>query len=212
MRVLSDDFSWGKNYTKPKGRVHMRKKQIAASVLALSMLTASMTPIYAANAVSGEIFHTTFEDGLDSWEQRGRATVTRSADTASDGSYSAAVTGRTDSWNGIARSLSTSDFTPGNTYSFSAMVMHKGGSSVRFKMTLQYGSGMSNTYSTFVEMDVPSGEWTQLANTAYTIPEGAENCVLYIETETDTVDFYVDELVAAAGNTVIPGTNPGTQR
>ena len=50
-----------------------------------------------------------------------------------------------------------------------------------------------------------SGAWAQLCNTAYTLPKGASNMKLYVETESGTGDFFMDEAVCAVENTVIAG-------
>lgn len=156
---------------------------------------------------SGYYFHTTFEDGLDSWESRGSASVAIVSGNAAAGSKSALVSSRSDSWNGIARALDSNPFAPGNAYSFSAMAMYKtGGASETFKLTLQYtDADGTDHYDEIASTEASSGEWVQLANTAFAIPAGARNMILYIETVDSTVDFYADQLIGAAEGTVIKG-------
>ncbi len=206
----------------------MQTKKIVAAVLAIATLSASAFPISADAA--DEYFHATFEDGLDGWDSRGSAMVSLSSSEASSGSKSAAVSGRTESWNGIAKNLDSTVFTAGSSYSFSIMV--KSATAAHFKLSLQYttgsgeagaggfgdfggfggfGGGGTTSYASVAEKDVAAGEWTQLANASYTIPEGATNLVLYVETEDSTDDFYVDELIAAKSGTEISSGSQGSQ-
>ena len=52
---------------------------------------------------------------------------------------------------------------------------------------------------------VPKGEWVQLSNTGYRIPENATNMQMYVETAEDNYSFWVDEAVGAVAGTVIDG-------
>ena len=144
-------------------------------------------------------FKDTFESGSDSWTGRGGAKVAVSSDKAYEGSKSLYVSGRTSAWNGATKSLG-SDFVPGKTYSFSANVMYNsGGSSDTFYMKLQYedASGTVN-YDGIAEVTTVKGEWNTLVNKSYTIPAGASNIQVYIETADSTNDFYVDEVVGGS--------------
>lgn len=159
----------------------------------------------------GYYLHSDFESGKNGWSGRGDASV-----SASDGILS--VTGRTDSWNGTSYSLSTSDFIPGNSYSFSVMAMQNQTASEDFKLTLQYkGSDGEEHYDNIASATGKSGEWVQLANTGFEIPAGASNLLLYVETADSTTDFYIDEAViapdgtkiSASGNTSSSGSKKG---
>ena len=79
---------------------------------------------------------------------------------------------------------------------------------VNFKFSLQYSSGGTAVYDCIAEKNVISGTWTQLANTSYTIPAGAANPVLYIETAESTCDFFVDEIAIAADGVTITAGQP----
>ena len=72
--------------------------------------------------------------------------------------------------------------------------MQKSGSSVHFKLTMQYDGTDGAVYDTFAEGDAASGEWTALGKEGYTVKEGS-NPTLYIETDTDTCDFFLDEVL-----------------
>ena len=73
-------------------------------------------------------------------------------------------------------------------------------------MKLQYTDSEGNTqYSTIAESKAVKGEWVQLVNTNYMIPEDASDMYIYIETADSTNSFYVDELIGAVGGTGIAG-------
>lgn len=174
-------------------------KKIFSGMLAAGIAAASLS-VFPATAADA-LLQTDFESGLDGWNGRGAAQVTVSTEKASGGLQSAAVTGRTDSWNGIAHTLDSTVFQPGKAYCFSAMVTQSATPMpVHFKLSLQYntgtgGFGGNTSYDCIAEADGASGMWTQLSNNAYSIPEGASDLVLYIETEDSTVDFYVDDII-----------------
>ncbi len=140
-----------------------------------------------------EILHSDFESSLSGWTSRGGDTVALTKAEAASGSGSAAVTDRSDEWNGIAYSLSSKKCPAGTYISVNAQVMQKTGSSVHFKMTMQYDSADGAIYDTFAEGDAASGKWLTLSATDYLIKEGS-NPVLYIETSEGTCDFYLDEV------------------
>lgn len=146
---------------------------------------------------NGYYFHSAFESGKDDWSSRGSSNVTATDKAAYDGAKSLAVTGRTDSWNGAGRDLSAYTFIPGNAYSFSVMAMQDKVDSVGFKLTLQYNYPGGTGYAGIAEATGAKGEWVQLSNTSFTIPEGAWGLLLYVETNSGTADFYIDETIGA---------------
>ena len=163
-------------------------------------------PSYDPDA-NGYYFHATFEEGTDGFEGRGAATVAK-ASGGYQSNNSLFTSGRTATWNGAAISLSPA-FKAGETYSFSVNAMTKdGGDTTSFKFTLQYtdASGEAN-YSEIASGTAPKGEWIQLANTAYTIPSGASNMQIYVETTDEDVtnDFYIDDAIGAVKNTQVNG-------
>ena len=152
----------------------------------------------------GYFFHSTYEKDKDDWTSRGDAVTTLTSNAAAVGTQVLAVTGRTDSWNGTARELSTSTFIPGKAYSFSVLAMQDQTASEDFKLTLQYDDASGETqYSTVAESTGAKGEWVQLAETSYTIPNGAKNLLLYVETADSMTDFYIDEAIGAPEGTKI---------
>ncbi len=167
----------------------------------------SGTPVIIEPDENGYYFHNTFESGTESWTGRGSASVAVDKTEAYDGSGSLACTGRDASWNGASKSLSSSVFKAGEEYSFSTVVKYtEGPASQKFYLTLQYEANGEVNYDKIATVDeLPKGEWVQLANTNYKIPEGASNLQMYVETDSDDYSFYVDEAVGGVAGTVVDG-------
>ena len=184
-------------------------RKCAAFAAACCMLTGAVTSFPAAAEDSGYIFRDTFEAGASDWNGRGAATTAVSGSNAYEGGKSLYVTGRTAAWNGAAKKLSTAEFQPGTAYSFSANVLYEGSSGTTLALTLQYADAAGKTiYAGIAEVPAPEDGWVQIANTAYEIPAGASDLLLYVETKEGTSDFYVDEVIAAPKGTVIEGAKP----
>ncbi|MBR5721996.1 MAG: carbohydrate binding domain-containing protein [Oscillospiraceae bacterium] len=164
------------------------------------------TPPQTTTDPDGYIAHYTFENGDEDFTGRGGASV-KTATEAYAGSKSLLCSGRTDGWNGAAHAL-PSGCSAGGTYSFSAAVKYTSGSaSDTFHFTLQYSSG-STSYKKIATETVTKGDWVQLANANFEIPAGATDCTIYIETDSSTNDFYVDEIIIAKAGTTISGPKP----
>lgn len=194
------------------------KKTISALLSAL--IAASACTVFPMTASGADLLNSSFENGLDGWTARGNATkIELSTSQAASGSQSVAVTNRSDSWNGVSYTLDSSMCTPGESYSFSAMVTQQASpAAIHFKFSLEYTSGSGGmggfggfggqaTYVSIAEKDVASGMWTQLSNPSFTIPADAQNPVLYIETEDSTADFYVDDIIISTAGSV-PSVDP----
>ena len=167
----------------------------------------SGTPVIIEPDENGYYFHNTFESGTESWTGRGSASVAVDKTEAYDGSGSLACTGRDASWNGASKSLSSNVFKAGEEYSFSTVVKYtEGPASQKFYLTLQYEANGDVNYDKIATVDeLPKGEWVQLANTNYKIPDGASNLQMYVETDSDDYSFYVDEAVGGVAGTVVDG-------
>ena len=163
------------------------------------------------------IFKSEFEGKLDGWTSRGGATVAASSDESFDGEGSVYCSDRSASWQGVGKSLNYK-FKAGESYSFSANVKYtEGADTTKFHFTLQYDDASGDAqYVKIDTQDVKKGEWTQLSNTSFQIPEGAKKPMIYIETEGDSDDdtpatnFYVDQIYAAVDGTVIEGAGKGS--
>lgn len=154
----------------------------------------------------GQFFHDTFENGTNSWSGRGAASVTSSTGAKYQGSKALYVSGRNASWNGASKKLSASTFVPGEEYSFSVNVMSPADKVTSFYLTLQYNDADGEThYEKIARGSAMGGDWIQLSNTNYRIPDGAEDMYFYVETQSGTSDFYIDEAIGAEKGTVIEG-------
>ena len=155
----------------------------------------------------GWYFQCGFEGSTDGFEGRGAASIASSNDTAFVGSSSLYVSGREKSWNGAAYRLDPRAFKPGNEYSFSAIVSYLSGDSTdKFHLTLQYdGSDGQAHYDKIATETAKKGKWVQLANTNYKIPSDASNMMIYVETDSSTNSFYIDEVIGAVAGTGILG-------
>ena len=155
------------------------------------------------------LLHYTFESSDENWEGRGGASVTASSKNAFKGSGSLYCSGRTDNWNGAAVSVG-SKLSAGKSYSFSANVMqNEGRDSEVFYLTMQYSDGTETKYEKIAKAAPMKGKWAQLANTDFTVPAGASDIMIYVETESGTTSFYVDEAAVAAAGTAIEGAVGG---
>ena len=180
----------------------------SASLPASSISTFVIGAKEAEPDPNGYFFHDTFESSAGGWSGRGSASVATSTSAAYDGSGSLAVSGREATWNGATRTLSANTFKPGQAYSFSADVMYNTGDDTEtFHLTLEYkGSDGETHYDKIVEgVTVPKGEWVQLANPSYTIPTGATSMQIYVETEPNKNNFFIDEAIGAPEGTQIAG-------
>jgi glucuronoarabinoxylan endo-1,4-beta-xylanase len=174
----------------------------SAGALALSAAPVMQSGISAAGLDTGYYIHDTFEDGTDGWEGRGGASVSAGG-TAYEGSKALTVSGRTSSWHGAMKSLGSETFQPGKEYSFSAAVSGTG----NMMLSLQYKDASGETKYGHIANGEASGDYIQLANASYALPEGSDY-VLYFETESGTGKFSIDDVIIAEAGTVIDGPKP----
>jgi beta-xylosidase/enterochelin esterase-like enzyme len=163
-------------------------------------------PVVTEPDPDGYIFHNRFDSASEGWSGRGAAKVSVSTSESYAGDASLYCTDRTASWNGAVRSLGRS-FKAGQPYSFSTVVKYtEGNPTEQFALTLQYKGTDGEVYYDKIDIKTAvKGEWVQLANTSYTIPEGATDLQFYVETIKNECSFYVDEAIAAPDGTVIDG-------
>ena len=153
-------------------------------------------------------FQCGFEDGDDNWTNRGGNTVAVSdAEHYTEwGSKSLFVSDRTSEWMGASLELSNKIFTAGQAYSFSVHVKQNTEETVDFKLSLEYTDSTGETaYSDIATVTAPKGQWAQLHNKSYKIPDGATNLKIYVETTSSLTDFYMDEAIGAVDGTGIQG-------
>jgi len=179
----------------------MKKILPLITATALSLSAVASVPVTAAD--TDYLLHSTFEEGAEKWTGRGSASVKVVSGTSRSGEASLYTSGRENNWNGATVSLGSS-FSAGQSYAFSAYVMTEDTSSpVTFCLTLQYSDGTTDKYPKIAQVTAEKGEWAHLENNDFTIPEGADNIQLYIETDEGTCGFYIDEIVGAKSGTAI---------
>ncbi len=155
------------------------------------------------------IGHSTFENDTDDWKGRGSATVALSGRIPYQGTNALLVQNRTGAWNGTEHTLDTATFVPGKSYSFETYVTYVDGDATQqYNMTLQYKDASGNTrYSLVASTKVTKGSYSKLSNANYTIPSGASNLVLFIETASGTNNFYMDEMKIGTAGTSSSSTS-----
>ncbi|MDO5559084.1 MAG: endo-1,4-beta-xylanase [Oscillospiraceae bacterium] len=171
------------------------------------------TPVGSGTGVSD-----TFEGTGSSWTGRGDVNVLLTSSYKHGGSKSMACTGRTDSWNGL--SCASSELKAGGSYTFDSYVSYDNSAypSHGFTFGVQYDDSTGTTqYDNIGNATVSSGKWSLLSGD-FTIPSGASNISLYVQTEytesataEDLIDFYLDDVtLTSSGSITPPVTTPGT--
>lgn len=142
-----------------------------------------------------------FEDSENGgWKSRGSSKLKVTDEAAFTGKNSLYVSGRNDSWHGAARPLKTVSYTPGKSYGFSVWAMQQEADSAEFKLTLQYTLNGQTNYSNVASATGAKGEWVELSNASFKIPDGASGMQLYVETADGKMSFYIDDgLIAEDG-------------
>ncbi len=176
----------------------------AYSVTTFVISTGEPTPLEPD--ADGYWFHDTFEDGTNSWTGRGSASVSAAGGNAYAGSKALEVSGREKAWNGAQKELNSRAFTAGTEYSFSVVV--SSATEQNMMLSMQYTDAAGDPQYLHIADGISSGGYVQLANPSFKIPNGASSIILYVESESGTGDFYVDEAIGAPAGTVISGPQP----
>ena len=155
----------------------------------------------------GYWFHYTFERGTEGFSGRGGCSVASSSDEKYEGSKALSCTDRSAAWNGATHSLSSAVCEPGKAYSFSVNAKYTSGADdTLFHFTLQYkGADGEVHYDKIDSQTAVKGEWVQLSNPSYIIPAGASEMEIYVETDTGSQSFYIDDMICADEGTEIKG-------
>jgi len=156
---------------------------------------------------NGRFFLHTYEGGtVEGWQGRGAASVANSSAQAARGSRSLAVTGREASWHGAEFRLDARAFRPGSSYSFSVMARQNTGSASDIQLTLSYSLRDTTRFAQVAIRSAASGQWTQLANTDFSIPAGASQLLLYVEMpDNATASFFIDDAMGGIAGALPPG-------
>ena len=156
---------------------------------------------------NGYYFHDEFENSNCDWKTRGAGKIGLSGRTPYIGENALLISERTAVWNGAEKILETSAFRAGEAYSFSIVAKFIDGKCTEnILLTLQYTDESGQTrYENIDSKTAVRGEYVQLYNKNYTIPSGASNAKLVIETSSQTMNLYIDEAIGAVAGTVING-------
>lgn len=175
---------------------HLKNKKRWLAILTGVMTAASsfcMMPAMSSSAAT--LLTAEFETTNDSFTGRGGAEVQWTSDQHYNIGCSLFVSNRTAAWNGASRDAS-SLMKAGQTYKVSAAVFQTTGEAVEMKFSMQYTDSSGKTsYADIAQASAASEEWTLLENTEFTVPEGASDMSIYIETTESLCDFYVDSVV-----------------
>ena len=178
---------------------HRRNRTLAA-VLCTAIAAASFSVMPAQTACAVNLLKTGFETTNDSFTGRGGASVQWVSDQladetpiAYDGICALYVSGRESTWHGAMRDVS-SLLAGGNTYDISVAAFQQSGEPVEMKFSLQYSGADGVAYDKIVQETIPSGEWSVLSNPTYTVPAGATDCQIYMETTESLTAFYIDSV------------------
>lgn len=195
-------------------KISSNVKKLTTAALAGAMLfTQSALPAdvaIKANAEDSYYYYDTFEESSDNWEVRGSGELTLSGRHPYAGTNALLIKDRTSAWQGLQKTLDTSYFIPGQSYSFSVHVDYEEGESQQtFLLSLQYtdSTGTVN-YAHIAQGTASRGQWMELSNPSFQLPNDASDMVLYVETVDVTGNFYIDEAkvvsVGGSGSTSKP--------
>ena len=181
--------------------------QLPAKSVSTFVVTLNGGPVIIEPDENGYYFHDTFEGDVCGWEGRGSADVTLSGRSPYKDGEALLTQNREKAWNGAQKVLSTKVFKAGETYSFSVCAAYlDGGNSQKFKLSLQYTDANGETkYANIASAGAIKGQYCHLANTNYTMPADGKDFILYVETESGTDNFYIDEAIGAKAGVVIEG-------
>lgn len=145
-----------------------------------------------------------FESGFNEWSNRGDTRLIRTNDQHLSGNYSLFSTNREKVWSGPTVSIDSIE--RGKEYTFESNVFYdekKARDTQVFLMELQYSYNGSEVYSRVASCEAVKNEWTNISG-VFTVPEGAANVMLYLQTENpavgeeeveeDLISFYIDDI------------------
>lgn len=151
-----------------------------------------------------------FERGKEGWNTRGGERLLPNDAAAHTGSYSLYSSNREKTWNGP--SVGIGDIIDRDKeYFYSAYIMYNGDeyeASHKFRLEIEYSLEGSANYMLISDKVIEKGKWTEISG-FYTIPGGAENVRLYLQTDNnddgvdptinDLMSFYVDTVTISDG-------------
>lgn len=141
---------------------------------------------------------TNFEDGaLDGWSPRAGCTLTNTMQDAHTGLHSLLATGRTHAYDGPQISVNNKMYN-GSQYSISVWVKLGPTATLAdtLRVSLQTTLAGATTYHTVIgNTPIPLGTWVNLSISKYNMALAYDpgKAFLYVESNTGTQDFYIDD-------------------
>jgi glucuronoarabinoxylan endo-1,4-beta-xylanase len=138
-----------------------------------------------------------FEAGNTSgWFAFGSPTIAAETSQVHSGTYAAQVTGRTQTYMGIAQSF-VGALQAGQTYNVSAWVRLVSGANQTMQLTMQKIDGSGTNYALIASGSVSSNSWTQLSGQYAYNPSGSVSTLnFYAEVPSSaTASYYIDDVV-----------------
>ncbi len=161
--------------------------------LPLLFLFALSQPSLAVNQLTNPDFETGTTEG---WS--GYGCTINSSTTARSGNYSALVSNRTATWNGIAQSL-LGDINDDQTCSITGWVRIQNATSADVKITIKQTDDAGTKYHYIVGSTVSDSGWTNLSGFFTLQVTGTlTDLLLYFELPPAGVNFYVDDVSVVA--------------
>lgn len=165
-----------------------------------SLPAAVVAPAAPAATAAAPLGQYGFESGTaEGWFPRGSAVLTVTTEAAHSGSYSLKVTGRTASWNSPGLNV-LGRIQPNGTYEIGGCMRLVAGQTVTqtrgiisMERTLLDDSKRWDWVAPSAPNGVTAGDWTCMQAT-YSFDTPVKELVLYVETQGDTADFYVDDV------------------
>lgn len=145
-----------------------------------------------------------FESGFNDWVKRGDTRIIRTDEQHCTGNYSILSANREKVWNGPT--VPIDDIQRGVEYVYEANVLYtdkKADDTHTFLLQVQYSYEGNEVYEFISSAVAEKNVWTKISG-PLTVPEGATNVMLYLQTEnleegveespTDLVSFYTDDV------------------
>lgn len=129
-----------------------------------------------------------FESNSDDWFGRGDGEISLSAEQKHEGQQSLFVSNRAVNWHGAA--LSNDYIEPGKKYKFSVFVFVK--ENANMNLSLQYSEDGNDSYPCVSQKEVYAYSWTELSGEII-LPDGATNIQPYLQSNNETLSFYIDD-------------------
>lgn len=210
----------GLEYTGSTFWAQLPQNSVSTFVISLGEGSVNVEPQPATEPVTkpepvadenGYFFNNNFESDAADWQARGTSTVMTSGRTSTSGSESLLIQDRTSAWHGAGKTLDPDTFVPGKSYSFSvnAMFLESDEDTDTLCLKLQYkDSEGTDKYVSIAEETASKSQWVQLANSSFKIPEDASNMLLYVETPSSKINFYIDDAIGAKDGVKITASLP----